>query len=113
MAAGIVLPVDTLGQTVPVPSWQFSRMIAKDANEAAGYTLTWTATQHDVLLVRAVTVAATVAIRPAGETVTRALLLAGQAVALPVRSGEVCDLLAQGDGRLEIIPFDRSGDAFK
>lgn len=111
MAAGIVLPVDTMGRTVPVPRWQFARMIALDAEEF-GDTLTWTAAQDDVLLARAVDVAATIAVRPAGETVTRAMLLAGQSVTLPVRAGDVLDIVAMDAGRLEIIPFDRSGDEF-
>lgn len=109
--AGIVLPVDTSGRSVPVPRWQFARMIAADA-EGMGATLTWAATQDDVILARAVDVAATIAVRPAGQTVTRALLLAGQSVALPVRAGEVLDLVATGAGRIEVIPFDRSGDEF-
>lgn len=107
--ASIVLPVDGRGNGLPVPRWQFSRMIATDA-DGLGSTLTWTATQDDVVLARAVDVAATVAVRPSGETVTRALLLAGQSVALPVRMGEVLDLVSLDAGRLEIIPFDRSGD---
>lgn len=107
----LVLPLDARDQTLPIPRWQFGRMVVLDAEEL-GDTLTWTAAQDDVLLARAVDVAATIAVRPAGETVTRAVLLAGQAVALPVRAGEVLDLVAAGAGRLEVIPFDRSGDAF-
>lgn len=107
--AGIVLPVDTSGRSVPVPRWQFERGLELDYSGTGSGVLEWEAEQSDVLLFRAVDCRARVRI---GSTGIWGVLLAGQTVEQPVRAGEVAVIEALEAGRLEIHPYDRSGDAF-
>lgn len=111
--ARIVLPLDARGQTLPIPRWQFDRLITLSA-AGAGELLTWVAEQDDVILIRAVDVAADILVQPADAPAGYhpARLLPGQAIAQPIRGGEICDVQVLGVGRVEIVPFDRSGDAF-
>lgn len=109
----LVLPLDARDQTLPIPRWQFSRLISLNAT-ASGQLLTWTADQDDVILIRAIDVSADFVVQPADAPAGYhpARLLAGQAIAQPVRRGEICDVQVLGVGRVEIVPFDRSGDTF-
>lgn len=106
----IVLPVDTLGSSVPVPLWQFARMVSLAYTGEGSATLSWEADQDDVVLLRAVDCRAQIRVGSAGGW---AVLLAGQAIAQPVRNGQLAVIEALEPGRLEIIPFDRSGDDFR
>lgn len=108
--ARIVLPLDARGQTVPVPAWQFERMVSLDFAGDGSAVLEFEAEQYEVVLLRAVDCQARIRVGGAGGW---AVLLAGQAVAQPVKAGEVAviEVMAEA-GRVEVIPFDRSGDAF-
>lgn len=105
--ASIVLPVDSRGNGLPVPRYERGIELVYAGTGSA--TLTWTATQDDVLLFRAVSCAARVRI---GSTGIWTHLLAGQAVEQPVEDGEVAVLEALEAGRLEIHAYARTGDAF-
>jgi hypothetical protein len=108
--ARIVLPLDARGATIPVPGWQFSRMVALDFAGSGSAVLAFAAEQYEVVLLRAVDCRAR--IRVGGEGAW-AVLLAGQSIAQPVRAGQVAEIEVLDDaGRVEIIPFDRSGDEF-
>lgn len=107
MAAGIVLPVDTLGRTVPVP--RYERGIELDYAGTGSAVLTWNAAQDDVILLRAVSGKARARI---GVTGIWTHLLAGQSVEWPVRTEEIAVIEALENGRLEIHAYARSGDAY-
>lgn len=103
--AGIVLPVDTRGNALPVP--RYERGIELDYAGSGTATLTWTATQDDVLLFRAVSCHARFRI---GSTGIWTHLLSGQALPQAIEAGEVAVLQALEAGRLEIHAYSRSGD---
>lgn len=107
MAAGIVLPVDTLGRTVPVP--RYERGVELDYAGTGSAVLAWTAEQDDVILLRAVSGMARARI---GETGIWTHLLAGQSVEWPVRADEIAVIEALEIGRLEIHAYARSGDSY-
>lgn len=108
--ARIVLPLDARGQTVPVPAWQFERMVLLDFAGDGSAVLEFEAEQYEVVLMRAVDCRAQIRVGGSGGW---SVLLAGQAVAQPVKPGQIAQIEVLDDaGRVEIIPFDRSGDEF-
>lgn len=110
MAAGIVLPVDSLGRSVPVPRYQAERGLELDYTGSGASALEWEAEQHDVIVLRAVDCRARFRIGPVGIWTH---MIAGQGIPQPIRTGETAILEILDDaGRIEIQPLDRSGDAF-